>query len=312
MASCQQDVALYVTLEKAPSKDIAIWTSPKSEKNQIYLLTRLVNTLVLHITHKQQLHHVSLSKARVYRQVGRLLNIHVFPLSSVDVCQEHGSEVGSSWLPNTELSYVSQGAAILHRAMGILQQQGGWQTETNQVESLELVLSTVLPKLGKVFRMETVLDAAVDQLHCELFEKLEQMPEWNPSLSQVKILQRIGKNTLLTHEVTAQSPGNLIGQRDFVNVRHCWKKETTVYLVGTAIHSEFMPLQKGQVRAESGLSCIVLQPLEGDRRQTHFTWLLSMDLKGWIPTSVINHVLPQSQVDFIGHLRQHLSTIAHP
>ncbi|XP_034632441.1 steroidogenic acute regulatory protein, mitochondrial-like isoform X2 [Trachemys scripta elegans] len=172
--------------------------------------------------------------------------------------EKHGSEVNSSWFSNTELSYVNQGEATLRRALGILQQQDGWQTETYQ------------------------------------------------------ILQRIGKDTLLTHEITAQRPGNLIGQRDFISVRHFWKKETTVYLVGTATHSEFMPMQKGQVRAESGLSCIVLQPLEGDQCQTRFTWLLSMDLKGWIPKSIINRVLPQSQADFIRHLRQHLSTTAQP
>lgn len=34
--------------------------------------------------------------------------------------------------------------------------------------------------------------------------------------------------------------------------------------------------------------------------------------KGWIPKSVINYVLPQSQVDFIKHLRQHLSISAWP
>ncbi|CAM5156789.1 unnamed protein product [Natator depressus] len=224
---------------------------------------------------------------------------------------EHGSDVNSSWFSNMELSYVNQGEATLRGALGILQRQDGWQTETYQGKG-ELVLSTVLPRLGKVFRMEAVLGVPVDQLYYELFEKLEQMPEWNPTLSRVKILQRIGKDTLLTHEITAQRPGNLIGQRDFVSVRHCWKKETTVYLVGTATHSEFMPMQKGQVRAESGLSCIVLQPLEGDRCQTRFTWLLSMDLKGWIPKSIINRVIPQSQVDFIRHLRRHLSTTAHP
>jgi len=32
-------------------------------------------------------------------------------------------------------------------------------------------------------------------------------------------------------------------------------------------------------RAESRLSCIVLQPLAGDPSHTRFTWLLSMDLK---------------------------------
>uniref|UniRef100_A0A8C3IQ23 Steroidogenic acute regulatory protein, mitochondrial n=1 Tax=Chrysemys picta bellii TaxID=8478 RepID=A0A8C3IQ23_CHRPI len=229
------------------------------------------------------------------------IQCNYFALAPVAAGEKHGSEVNSSWFSNMELSYVNQGEATLRRALGILQQQDGWQTETYQGKG-ELVLSAVLPRLGKVFRMETVLDVPVDQLYYELFEKLEQMSEWNPTLSRVKILQRIGKDTPLTHEITAQCPGNLIGQRDFVSVRHFWKKEATVYLVGTATHSEFMPMQKGQVSfCESGLSCI-----------TRFTWLLSMDLKGWIPKSIINRVLPQSQADFIRHLRQHLSTTAQP
>lgn len=87
-------------------------------------------------------------------------------------------------------------------------------------------------------------------------------------------------------------------------------------------------------RAETRLSCIVLQPLPGNPSCTRVTWLLSMDLKvssavavppcwprahhpscislpqGWIPTSVTNRVLPQCQAKFIGHLRQHLSSTA--
>lgn len=87
-------------------------------------------------------------------------------------------------------------------------------------------------------------------------------------------------------------------------------------------------------RAETRLSCIVLQPLPGNPSCTRVTWLLSMDLKvsstvavppcwpsahhpscislpqGWIPTSVTNHILPQCQAKFIGHLRQHLSSTA--
>lgn len=58
------------------------------------------------------------------------------------------------------------------------------------------MLSTVLPRLGKVFRMEAVLGVPVDQLYYELFEKLEQMPEWNPTLSRVKVNGEMGLGIL--------------------------------------------------------------------------------------------------------------------
>uniref|UniRef100_A0A8B9MMP2 Steroidogenic acute regulatory protein, mitochondrial n=1 Tax=Accipiter nisus TaxID=211598 RepID=A0A8B9MMP2_9AVES len=210
-----------------------------------------------------------------------------------------------------DLSYITQGETALQRALSILQQHTSWQAET-MLDTGATVSSAALPGLGKVFRAEVVLAVPVARLHRELFERIEQMPQWNPTLSRVKVLQRVGTDTLVTHEVTAPSPGNLVGQRDFVSVRHRGRRETAVYLVGTATHVEPLPLQEGCIRAESRLSCIVLQPLAGDPDRTRFTWLLSMDLKGWIPTSVINRVLPQSQADFIEHLRRHLSAAACP
>ncbi|NXL61824.1 STAR protein, partial [Chordeiles acutipennis] len=232
-------------------------------------------------------------------------------------CPEPDRDVSSSQFSSVDLSYITQGEAALQRALSILHQHASWQAET-MLDAGATVSSTALPGLGKVFRAEVVLAVPVAQLQWELFERIEQMPQWNPTLSQVKVLQRVGTDTLVTHEVTA--PSNLVGQRDFVSVRHRRRRETAIYLVGTATHVEPLPSQEGCIRAESRLSCIVLQPLAGDPSCTRFTWLLSMDLKasitlslgGWIPTSVINRVLPQSQAEFIEHLRQHLSTAACP
>ncbi|NXC14407.1 STAR protein, partial [Corythaeola cristata] len=237
-------------------------------------------------------------------------------------CPEPDGHINSSRFSSADLSYITQGETALQRALGILQQHTGWQAET-MADAGAAVSSTVLPGLGKVFRAEVVLAVPVERLHRELFEKIEQMPQWNPRLSRVKVLQHVGTDTLVTHEVTTPSPGNMVGQRDFVSVRHRGRRETAVYLVGTATHVKPVLSQEGCIRAESRLSCIVLQPLVGDPGRTHFTWLLSMDLKasatiwtksgvfsllkGWLPTSIINRVLPQCQADFIEHLRRHLS-----
>ncbi|NWH20537.1 STAR protein, partial [Grus americana] len=229
-------------------------------------------------------------------------------------CPELAGDVNPGRFSSVDRSYIAQGETALQRALSILQQPTSWQAETT-LDTGATVSSAALPGLGKVFRVEVVLAVPVARLHRELFERIEQMPQWNPTLSRVKVLQRVGTDTLVTHEVTAPSPGNLVGQRDFVSVRHRGRKETAVYLVGTATHLEPLPSQEGCIRAESRLSCIVLQPLAGDPGRTRFTWLLSMDLKasaaallgGWIPASVINRVLPQSQADFIQHLRRHLS-----
>ncbi|NXF88184.1 STAR protein, partial [Eubucco bourcierii] len=229
-------------------------------------------------------------------------------------CSHPAGDHSPSQTSSVDLSYVTQGERALQQALSILQHHTSWKAEVT-MDAGATVTSAALPGLGKVFRAEVVLAVPVTQLHQELFERMEQMPRWNPTLSQVKVLLRVGTDTLVTHEVTAPSPGNLVGQRDFISVRHRGRRDTAIYLVGTATHGEPLPLQEGGVRAESRLSCIVLQPLAEDPARTHFTWLLSMDLKasastscrGWIPPSVTDRVLPQSQVDFIKHLHQHLS-----
>ncbi|CAI9555548.1 unnamed protein product, partial [Staurois parvus] len=141
------------------------------------------------------------------------------------------------------------------------------------------ILSKSFPKIGKVFRAEAVIDSPPEHIYTQLFEKLEQMDQWNPNVSKVQILQRIGKDTLLTREVTAQNAVHMISQRDFVNVQHCCRSGSTLYLIGTAAHSHLMPPQKGIIRAKAKLTCIILRPVEGDRWKTHFTWLLCLDLK---------------------------------
>ncbi|XP_054238711.1 steroidogenic acute regulatory protein, mitochondrial-like [Indicator indicator] len=224
---------------------------------------------------------------------------------------EPAGDLNPSQPSSVDLSYSTQGERALQQALSILQRHTSWQAEV-MMEAGTTVTSAALPGLGKLFRAEVVLAVPVAQLHQELFERIEQMPRWNPTLSQVKVLQHVGRDTLVTHEVAAPSRGNLVGQRDFVSVRHRGRRDAAIYLVGTATHRDPLPLPKGCIRAESRLSCIVLQPLAGDPGRTHLTWLLSMDLKGWVPTSVIDRLLLWAQVDFIKHLHQHLSATTCP
>uniref|UniRef100_A0A8B9SNH4 Steroidogenic acute regulatory protein, mitochondrial n=1 Tax=Anas platyrhynchos TaxID=8839 RepID=A0A8B9SNH4_ANAPL len=211
---------------------------------------------------------------------------------------------------STDLSYIHQGERALQRALSILSGALGGEGLTRccaPQDAGAAVSSAVLPGLGRVFRVEAVLAAPLGWLHRQLFEELEQMPRWNPTLSRV--LQRPGEDTLVTHEVTSASP---VGRRDFVSVRHRRRTQAAVYLVGTATHLERLPAQEGCIRAETRLSCIALQPLAGDPGCTRVTWLLSVDLKGWIPSAVTDRVLPRCQADFIGHLRRHLSATTRP
>uniref|UniRef100_A0A672YTA7 START domain-containing protein 1 n=1 Tax=Sphaeramia orbicularis TaxID=375764 RepID=A0A672YTA7_9TELE len=205
-------------------------------------------------------------------------------------------------------SYVQQGQDAMQKALDMLSKTEGWKTEITEVifNGVE-ICSKVMAGTRKVFRLQVVLDADVDELYDILFVRVEEMHQWNPSIQQVKILQRVGPETIITHEVSAGTAGNLIGQRDFLSVRHSCRQRSCAYLGGAAIQLESLPPQTGFVRAEDGPTCIIIEALDEDSSRSRFTWLLNMDVKGWLPTSLVNQALPRAQLDFTRHLRRRLA-----
>lgn len=49
------------------------------------------------------------------------------------------------------------------------------------------VMSKVLPDIGKVFKLEVMLEQKTDDLYEELVDNMEQMGEWNPNVKKVKV-----------------------------------------------------------------------------------------------------------------------------
>uniref|UniRef100_A0A5F7ZR29 Steroidogenic acute regulatory protein, mitochondrial n=1 Tax=Macaca mulatta TaxID=9544 RepID=A0A5F7ZR29_MACMU len=218
-----------------------------------------------------------------------------------------GSRLEETLYSDQELAYLQQGEEAMQKALGILSNQEGWKKETQQ-DNGDKVMSKVVPDVGKVFQLEVVVDQPMERLYEELVERMEAMGEWNPNVKEIKVLQKIGKDTFITHEMAAEAAGNLVGPRDFVSVRCAKRRGSTCVLAGMATDFGNMPEQKGVIRAEHGPTCMVLHPLAGSPSKTKLTWLLSIDLKGWLPKSIINQVLSQTQVDFANHLRRRLES----
>ncbi|RVE68461.1 hypothetical protein OJAV_G00092020 [Oryzias javanicus] len=216
------------------------------------------------------------------------------------------SRIEEEGFSEQEMSYVKQGEDALQKAISILSEQDGWTVETVAPNG-DKVLSKVLPDIGKVFKLEVVMEQHPDSLYEELVGNMEQMGEWNPNVKEVKILQKIGRETMITHEVSAETPGNVVGPRDFVNVRCTRRRGSTCFLAGMSTQHPKMPEQKGIIRAENGPTCIVMKPCAEHPNKTKFTWLLNLDLKGWIPKTIVNKVLSQTQVDFANYLRHRMA-----
>ncbi|KAI2658234.1 Steroidogenic acute regulatory protein, mitochondrial [Labeo rohita] len=219
--------------------------------------------------------------------------------------EEAESEQRTSVLADEDVFYLRQGEKALNEALKIVESKDGWTLET--AENGDVIYSKVLTGSRRVFRLEAELDASPEELQDILFFRVEEMHEWNPSIRRIKVLKHVGRDTMVTHEVSAETAGNLIGQRDFLSVRHSSKSGSRVYLGGAATRLESLPPQPEFVRAEDGPTCIILQPLQDRSDRSRFIWLLNMDVKGWLPQSLVNKALPRAQADFTKHLRRRLA-----
>uniref|UniRef100_A0A3P9IZG9 START domain-containing protein 1 n=1 Tax=Oryzias latipes TaxID=8090 RepID=A0A3P9IZG9_ORYLA len=242
-----------------------------------------------------------ITQLQQWGQIQQHTRTHV-ALNYNEVKQEDVQPAATS---GNQLYYEQHGREAMRKALSMLEDKDGWKVEMTESNG-DVIYSKVIPGAGKVFRMEAVLEASVDELYDILYARVQEMPQWNPSIQHIEVLKHVGPETIVTHEVSAGSAGNLIGQRDFVSVRHSCKQKSRVYLGGAAIQLESFPPQAGFVRAEDGPTCIVLQALAEDKTKSHFTWLLNMDVKGWLPKSIVNQALPRAQLDFTRHLRRRL------
>ncbi|ETE67932.1 Steroidogenic acute regulatory protein, mitochondrial [Ophiophagus hannah] len=194
------------------------------------------------------------------------------PTQWINNVHRRSSRLEENPFSDMEMSYIKQGEEAIQKSLNILGEKGGWKTEAVMGNG-DKVLSKVLPDVGKVFQLEVVVDQPLDCVYDELVEKMEQMGDWNPNIKEIKILQKIGKDTVITHETSAATPGNVIGPRDFVSVRCSKRRGSTCLLAGMSTTYAAMPEQKG----------------------------------GWLPKTLINQVLSQTQMDFANHLRNRLT-----
>lgn len=51
----------------------------------------------------------------------------------------------------------------------------------------DVIYSKVIPGAGKVFRMEAILEATVDELYDILYARVQEMPQWNPSIQHIEV-----------------------------------------------------------------------------------------------------------------------------
>lgn len=152
-----------------------------------------------------------------------------------------------------------------------------WQLEKETIEG-DTVHSKLTKGGSKVFRLTAKVHIPAQDLLNQLFDLIEEMPSWNPTViesqrlqvfvsanwfqcfvsivksvpiiytSSHKISQVIDKQTDITYQVSAAGGGGVVACRDFVVLRH-WNLRDGAYVsAGASIPHPMKPPNKQYIR----------------------------------------------------------------
>ncbi|XP_055689095.1 steroidogenic acute regulatory protein-like [Lutzomyia longipalpis] len=279
-------------------------------------------------------------------------------------------------------------------------ESGDWEVE-KVTPSSDTIQSIKRDRLGKVYKLTGRVNTNAQKLVEDLFGNIEEMPKWNPTLLESRIIHRIDPRTDISYQVSAPGGGGFVKSRDFVNLRS-WEtyedgrlvqdEDQSLYPRGrlatvqeqsegeSSVRSEPPPKARGSedeafqkrapmslsqslgaknfggtprhsgqenmddggeeakfsdaqdwpnrslrvyvsaavgvdypgyaatskyVRGENLISCYVTREIPGDEDSCIFEWLLCLDLKGYIPKSILEAAYTTMMQDFMKYLRNY-------
>ncbi|XP_076314879.1 steroidogenic acute regulatory protein-like [Tachypleus tridentatus] len=188
----------------------------------------------------------------------------------------------------------------LEEALEIIS-SGSWKTEIFVNE--DVVQSRQVSKYGKVFKFVGKIKITPQKVIHHLFYNIESMPEWNPTIKQIKVLQKIDSYTDIVYVVATNRAGGIVASRDFVVARMLENRGGSIINAMVSVTHPSMPLQAKHVRGEHGPSVYVFSPVDGST--CHLQWLLNTNLKGWLPQYLVDQTMAHFMFNYVNHLRDY-------
>ncbi|XP_076309322.1 steroidogenic acute regulatory protein-like isoform X2 [Tachypleus tridentatus] len=143
-------------------------------------------------------------------------------------------------IPPQGVEYKIKVDEALEEALEIIS-SGSWKTEIFVNE--DVVQSRQVSKYGKVFKFVGKIKITPLKVIHHLFYNIESMPEWNPTIKQIKVLQKIDSYTDIVYVVATNRAGGIVASRDFVVARMLENRGGSIINAMVSVTHPSMPLQ---------------------------------------------------------------------
>lgn len=208
-------------------------------------------------------------------------------------------------------NYKNLAPDIWDKTWDILATKTGWTEETSNhnLESGIIHSQRFHGHHAKVFRLEGYVDASPEDVFEETVIKVEETPKWNTTVQECITVQVIDDNTDISHNITNEAVGGLVSSRDFVNLRHWKTKDGILLSAGCSVLHPSVPPSKKHVRGDNGPGGWFYRPCPHDPNRCIFGWIVNTDIKGWIPSYLVEQAIHGELLQFLKNLRQHMNRV---
>uniref|UniRef100_F6SFB8 START domain-containing protein n=1 Tax=Ciona intestinalis TaxID=7719 RepID=F6SFB8_CIOIN len=212
----------------------------------------------------------------------------------------------SNW-SEADVAIVNEGKNGLDQLWELYQNNTIWKTE-KVLSNGDTVFSYDNKEFGKTFKIVANIPAVTPSvLFNEIIRKPEEMPQWNKTVSDVKVLGKVGEQTFITLEVSAPAAMGLISSREFVTVRRVDKFGDDYVSAGISTNAcEHMVPKSNFVRGVNGPTGFVVGPGADGPYSTKFIWILNTNLMGNLSRSLVNRNLTSTMINFVSAMKERL------
>lgn len=216
-------------------------------------------------------------------------NAFYTPEASDEESENDREEAGNLTLSQEDQEFIQRGKETMEITWERMRLNDGWKTE--KAKDGVVVESRVIPLPAggkKIYRLTGSLDAKADEVFNLVIKHPEDAHKWGGDITASFVIRQIDENTDIVYNSTSEAGGGMVSSRDFVNLRR-WEKRGDVFVsCNVSVECDEMPPKKEHVRAANGPGGWAIREAEGNPSGTEYVWLFDVDLKGWLPQSVID------------------------
>jgi len=185
-----------------------------------------------------------------------------------------------------------------------------WKLEGSSKTTGDHVYTRTLHK-NKAFVITGEMEGDLDIFEKITWDDIESTPSWFSAVTEYQRPLIIGSHTDVVYGVSAAAVGGLVSPRDVISAR-CKRRTATCFMQGgQSVELENMPEKKGRVRSIDYPFIMKFTLIKEKPGFCSFEWMSNTDIKGWVPSKVVNQFFSDTMYQYMEQMRTHIATMKH-